>query len=318
MLHTATTIQNILRQSVDEHAEVRCGDDQFTLSPYLSGSFNLYHAHVLGNSIIFAEDITNEASASKRLKALEQAINESVIIFLPNLTPPLKRSLIKTQQGFITAQGDMYIPQLALVLKANATKKALRIKTFNPGQQQAFLYCLLEENTVTQEGLREKTGMSTASASRALSTLSDMGLIDYTISGKTGRKRTYFVPDKTEFFHKGKNLFGDPIKSIEYVPQALSNGASISGLSALAARSELVGPTNKIVAFGPDAGSFDSIDPIAQENFCVAQRLSYDPSPFAQNGVVDPFTMLMTIDEKDERISIALREALGAYPWYTD
>lgn len=318
MLHTATTIQNILRQSVDEHAEVRCGDDQFTLSPFLSGSFNLYHARVLGNSIIFAEDTANGEGASKRLKALERAINESIIIFLPNPTPSLKRSLIRSQQGFITTQGDMYIPQLALVLKANAVKKIHQGRSFNPGQQQAFLYCLLEENAVTQEGLKEKTGMSTASASRALSALSDMGLIDYTISGKTGRKRTYFVPDKTEFFHKGKNLFGDPIKSIEYVPQALSNGASISGLSALALRSELVAPTNIIVAVGPNVDFIGNIDPIEQENLCVAQRLSYDPSPFAQNGVVDPFTMLMTIDENDERISIALREALGAYPWYTD
>lgn len=318
MLRTATTIQNFLKQSVDEHAEVRCIDDQFSLSPYLSGSFNLYHAHVLGNSLIFAKDTANGEGASRRLRALEQAINDSVIIFLPHLTPSLKRSLIKTQQGFITAQGDMYLPQLALVLKANAAKKTRRTRTFNPGQQQAFLYCLLEENAVTQEGLREKTRMSTASASRALSALSDMGLIDYTVSGKTGRKRTYFVLDKTEFFHKGKNLFGDPIKSIEYVPQSLAHDFPVSGLSALAARSELVAPPNKIVAVGPNAGSFDSIDPIERENLCVAQRLSYDPSLFAQNGVVDPFTMLMTIDENDERISIALQEALSAYPWYTD
>lgn len=44
--------------------------------------------------------------------------------------------------------------------------------------------------------------------------------------------------------------------------------------------------------------------------------LRFDPSVFAKDGRVDPLTMLLTIDEEDERISIALRQALGGYAWY--
>lgn len=211
----------------------------------------------------------------------------------------------------------MYLPQLAIALKASTQRRSV-IRTFTPAQQQAFLYCLLGSEPFTQEGLRKLTGISAAGASRALSSLSEAALIDYRVGGKTGRKREYFVPNKTELFRKGKKLFGNPIKSCRNEAPAPEDPALVSGLSALAQKSDLVPPLKPIVAIGP-AGRTDenaSIEKIGRA--CVVQRLSYDPSPFAENGAVDPFTMLMTINEDDERISMALRKALGGYSWYED
>lgn len=318
MLSTSYKIQGALRHAADESATVRCADGKFSLSPFLSGSFNLYRGDVLGTSILFAEDASNDDGAPKRLEALEKTVGEPVTVFLPSATTAQKRSLMAARRGFVTGQGDMYLPQLAVALRTSATKKPSSTRAFTPAQQQAFLYCLLEDGPLTQRGLREKTGMSAAGASRALSSLSEAGLIDYEVGGKTGRKRSYFVPDKAELYRRGRKLFGDPIKSVERRPASAAGSFPISGLSALAARSELVGPASRIVATGPAAGSLEDAAATAPEATCIVQRLSYDPLPFAESGVVDPFTMLMTIDEEDERISMSLREALGGYPWYTD
>lgn len=318
MLSTSRNIQSILQRSVDESAKVRCVDEELPLSPFLSGSFNLYRANALGVSVLLAEDISGEDGSQKRLGALGKALGEPVAAVIPSATPSEKRALMAERQGFVTEQGDLYLPQLALALKADAEKRRSEVRAFSPAQQQAFLYCLLGEEELTQEGLREKTGMSAAGASRALSSLVDAGLIDYDIGGKTGRKRTYFVPDKPELFRRGMKLFGNPVKAVERRTNDDVEGAIDSGLTALASRSELAAPRRRVIAIGPNAKMPESPASKDFENPCVVQRLSYDPLPFAESGVADPFTMLATIDEEDERISMALREALGGYEWYTD
>ena len=318
MLSTSRNIRNILQRSVDELAEVRSIDGELPLSPFLSGSFNLYRANVLGTSVLLAKDISGEEGFLKRLDALEKAIGEPVAAVIPSATFSEKRTLMAVRRGFVTEQGDMYLPQIALALTADAAKKRSGVRSFSPAQQQAFLYCLLEEGELTQEGLREKTGMSAAGTSRALSSLVDAGLVDYEVSGKTGRKRTYFVPDKSELFRRGRRLFGDPVKSVARCSAGSGAGLPISGLSALAERSELVAPQRTIVAAGSNNNILETPSEANTDGDILVQRLSYDPVPFAEGGVVDPFTMLMTIDEEDERISISLREALGGFPWYMD
>lgn len=317
MNSTSHSIQSVLRRAADESAIVICVNGEIPLSPFLSGNFNLYRGNVLGSSVLFAEGVSDTDEPIKRLDALERAVGEPVAVFLSSATASQKRSLMAARQGFLTAQGDMYLPQLAVALKAN-TQRRSAIRAFTPAQQQAFLYCLLGNEPFTQEGLRVLTGISAAGASRALSSLSEAGLIDYRISGKTGRKREYFVPDKIELFRKGQKLFGDPIKSYRREVRVPRNRVLVSGLSALAQRSDLVPPSKSIVAIGPNIKTGDDSGNEEVGEACVVQRLSYDPSPFAENGIVDPFTMLMTIDEEDERISMALRKALGGYSWYED
>lgn len=318
MLGTSCRIQDALRRAADESAKVYCADGELALSPFLVGSFNLYRGYVLGVSILFAEDVSGEEGASKRLKVLEEIAGEPVAVFLPFATASDKRKLMAARRGFVTGQGDMYLPQLALAIKAHAAKRPPVSKYFTPAQQQAFLYCLLEDGVLTQEGLRNKTGMSVAGASRALSSLSEAGLVDYEIGGKTGRKRNYFVPDRPELYRRGRKLFGDPVRYTERLPCSLAGKFPVSGLSALALRSELVAPADKFIAIGPSTHVVENAAFAECEETCVVQRLSYDPLPFVENGIVDPFTMLMTIDEEDERISMSLREVLGECPWYTD
>lgn len=311
------SIQSVLRRAVDESAVVECVNGEIPLSPFLSGNFNLYRGNALGSSVLFAEDISGAGETIKRLDALEKAVGEPVVAFLSSATTFQKRSFMAARRGFLTEQGDMYLPQLALALKEGMRRRSA-IRTFTPAQQQAFLYCLLGSEPLTQEGLRELTGISAAGASRALSSLSETGLIDYRIGGKTGRKREYFVPDKAEFFRRGKKLFGSPIRSYENKVCTPEDRVLASGLSALAERSDLLPPSNAIVAIGPNVKTNENPGDGEIEKTCIIQRLAYDPIPFAENGAVDPFTMLMTIDEEDERISMALRKALGGYSWYED
>ena len=338
MNSSLSKIQDVLRRTVDASAQVEEVSGKVALSPFLLGSFNLYRASALGDSVLFAEDTLGDEGGSKRLVALERALGEPVAVFLPQASASQKRSMMAKRRGFVTARGDMYLPQLAIALKESAARRVATARSFTPAQQQAFLYCLLTDGPLTQDGLRDLTGMSAAGASRALSSLADEGLIDYEVGGKTGRKRLYFVPDAAELIRRGRRLFGDPVKSEETVDASIASGFPDSGFTALARRSELVAPERREVAAGPgvrlsaeeqgaqilDVEELDAREPVVEESdlgsVCLVQRLAYDPRPFANDGMVDPFTMLMTVDNKDgdERVSIALREALKEHAWYTD
>ncbi|WP_147272873.1 helix-turn-helix domain-containing protein [Gordonibacter sp. 28C] len=313
------TIERILHRVIDDAAVVGELDGVAPLSPFLASSFDLYQARVLGQDIIVAEDVADTDGAEKRLQALAKAVGEPVAAYLRSATPARRKDLMKSRQGFITREGDLYLPQLAIALQANPPSESLRPRGFSPSQQQAFLYCLYGREPLTQEGLREATGMSAAGASRALSSLADMGLVDYTAGGRTGRKRYYFVPDKKEFFRRGRELFGDPVKRILTVSASpLTTASPSSGLSALAMRSDLVAPKRRTVAAGSaSAGDLGKSGDDGEEKIDV-QVLRYDPLPFSLAGMVDPFTMLATVGEKDERISMALRKALEDCEWYED
>lgn len=318
MKNVALAIQGVLRRYVDASATVEEMDNAVPLSPFLAGSFDLYEARALGCEFVIAEDVAGPDGAEKRLEALERAVGKPVAAYLRHATPARKRAMAEGRQGFVTREGDLYLPQLALALQASLPVGEARPRSFSPAQQQAFLYCLLRDEPLTQEGLRKATGMSAAGASRALSSLADEGLVDYTAGGRTGRKRYYFVPDRKELFRRGWELFGDPVKAIRTAAASpLTAAAPSSGLSALAAKSDLVAPRRKVVAVGPawtdDLDGQESED--GQESVEV-QVLRYDPLPFASAGAVDPFTMLATVHEEDERVSMALRQALGGCGWY--
>jgi hypothetical protein len=46
--------------------------------------------------------------------------------------------------------------------------------------------------------------------------------------------------------------------------------------------------------------------------------LSYDPTVLADDGLVDPITMLLTLTEHDERIDQAVSDYMKGFWWYTD
>jgi len=112
MLSTSHNIQSILQHTVDESAEVRRVDGELPLSPFLSGSFNLYRANALGVSVLLAEDVSGEDGLPKRLETLEQALGEPVAAVIPSATPSEKRAFMAARQGFVTEQGDIYLPNL--------------------------------------------------------------------------------------------------------------------------------------------------------------------------------------------------------------
>lgn len=309
------TLQN------DIHSEVNVSEFTAPLSAYLASSFSLYIVRVLGKKIIVAEPvfkILDTESMLKQALVLSKQLGNEVNLYLPEISTVQRRLFVENAQGFISKKGDYYLPSLALSFSAQ--KDALRRAQgdFTPIQQAVFLYCLYSgSQAILQVDIQKTLGFSSGSISGALSLFVDLRILDLVVDGKTGRRKSYFIPNKREYYLKGIEYFGSPVKEVFLMSRSAKEDDWLkSGLTALAVRSSLVLPKRMEYAVSSKvAADFTaSFDSSAQE--CVVQVLRYDPTPFAASGCVDPLTMMLTIEDVDERVSLALNEAMEGYEWY--
>jgi DNA-binding MarR family transcriptional regulator len=323
MGQSSKDITSVLMRDVDANACVENFDVR--LSPYLSSSYALHKANILDAEIILAEPENPTSDFGRLIKganALNKALGANIVLYLPDApTRAQRKVLLDARQAFITRDGSYYIPQLALSLIRAQESAVKQRRNFNPTQQLVFLYCLYTNSgqQIEANDIQKALALSSGSVSYALSAFEDYGLIQYTTGGKTGRKKSYYVEDKARFYRKGINFFGNPVKETLEAPLSCVDSSWLkSGLSALSEQSDLLPPNKPYFAISPKQAKELTLKADDGEGYCNIQFLRYDPALFAEGGCVDPLTMLLTIDEEDERISIALKQALGGFEWYQD
>ncbi len=314
----AALIEQALRRDVDAKASVRPLSAQ--LSPFLSGAYCLYEAELLDVSIVIAQPKDGVAGRQKlavRTSALAKSLGRPVTLYLTRISRPQRLSLIEAKQGFITADGNCYLPQLALLLSCNVDESVDVTRPFTPMQQAVFLHCLYAGQPIELVNVQAALGVSSGSASPALSELARIGLLECSVGGKTGRKKSYRIRDKKKYFGDGMKYFGSAVREVIEAPSSIvGNDWLKSGLSALSEVSDLLPPELPEYAISRKQAKAIPTNPDESASRCVVKVLKYDPLPFARDGRVDPATMLLTIDEDDERVSIALRQALEGQEWY--
>ena len=330
MRSVAQAIERLLRQYVDSAGWVEEYDTRNRLSPFLAGSFSIYRAEMLGREVFFAEctDGTDDYVAlGRRLDQLTKSLGiphgERVVLYAGSLPPNVRRSFLESGIPFATTD-DIYVPFLSFRIGAYRQRPMPMLRRFRSSDQSVFLFGLYAEGGFIQEDVMSRTGLSVGSVSRALANLVAARVLDFEVAGRTGRKKTYFRTDDHAYYQAGVELFGDAVQSTA-LTNALPQDAEplVSGLSALALTSDLLVPSKEVWAIAPSRARSVTLtepDPLSSFRHAI-QILNYDPKPFAQGDRVDPFTMLMTIsraDRNDERIRIALREALGGCAWYQD
>ena len=320
MTEDTNALEQALRRDIDPNATVRSLNAK--LSAYLTSAYKLYDVQLLGEALVLAEpNETNSSPAkiAKRTNVLSKSLGKPTVLYFSALSRPQRRVLIENGQPFITHEGDYYLPQLALSLSKKALSKINRERPFSPAQQAVFLYCLYTEKDISHPCMQNVLGLSSGSISSALSLFVELGLLEFTTNGKTNRKKSYRLRDKAKFYYDGISRFGSPVREVIIAPLSVAKTNWLkSGLSALAKQSDLLPPERPEFAVSPVQARQIPLSSDDSANPCSIKVLKYDPAPFAVHGLVDPLTMLLTIDDKDERISFALKQALRSCEWYQD
>lgn len=175
---------------------------------------------------------------------------------------------------------------------------------------------------VTEE-LAKKLGVSNMTVLRAREELQHIQVINLEVGGKTGRKKIYEPIDRKEYYRIGRTYLINPVKKCIYVNH-IPDDIQVykAGETALAEQTLLGEPSNEIFAANMKSAFFKN-DRVTKaqalmEGLPQIQIMQYDIGKLTYNQYVDPISLIMSIDKKDDRTEIAIDELMEGTVWYEE
>jgi len=316
-----------LQENIDESAKIAAVDTKSTLSPIMNSRYAYWELSLLDNKYLLANprDTFTAKQLSRDFARVESETNLSAILYVDALTPYMKRSLIAAKVPFLLSDKQVYLPFITLNITGAKFAAAYKRDSFTPSAQQIFLYLLYAEITpVTQQDIQEALGLPAITVSRAIGELKALDLVGVAIGGKTNRQQEIEIEDRKSFYKRGMAYFGKAIRQSIYCTGDLDRQLVLCGLSALSKRTMLTPPKHKSYALPSRKLKSLNMVQVTKEEYLdtdVAIKvdlLTYDPSGLALDGMADPVTMILTLQERDERVDKELANYMERYVWYTD
>lgn len=320
--------ERYLRENVDQGLTIKPWKKLNKTPVFLRDVYNFYEMTILGTRCVLLA-VVNEAPGinqiHKHIKQMKNLTNRQIVLFYKRITRYRRKSLIENRIAFVVADGQMFLPFLGLDLNKTQEHAEDNKKSFTTPAQIAYLYFLYRpEEVINTTEFAKRLGFNIMTASRALNELYNANLVAYEMGGKTGRSKEYRrIPDP-HFFLKGRDYLKTPVRKTIYIKKKPA-GALTSGLAALAELSMLNPPSHPILAIAKNQLDYEQVEMVQNRDLIRDYKLvelelwDYDPGLFSNHGHVDVLSLYASLkDEHDERVRLALEEALQGEPWYTD
>ncbi|MDL2250061.1 MarR family transcriptional regulator [Lachnospiraceae bacterium OttesenSCG-928-J05] len=323
-------LEKQLAKTVDNNASIQKYDARAQLTPYLAGAYEFYKVNVLGTSFLLIKGLDERMTmhTQKHIHTIEDRLGMYAAVWEERMTPYKRKKYLSERIPFIIGNNQMFLPFLGtyLDLREEKSQEEKKVKKFTPAMQIIFLRVLYGTETKwTQAELSKETGVTAMTVSRTLEIFVNMGLLEYSVEGLTGRKKIYVVKDTGDFFKEGEKYLINPVKKSFYVksiPKKMKYFTS--GLSALGENTMLSEPSYTIVAIYRKA----DIETLKQEEIAKeeayeeslfeVQEMKYDISRITKDSIIDPISLICSLADMDERIEIAIEEMMERYVWYKD
>jgi hypothetical protein len=299
-----------------------------TLPQYLKQRYSLFEIAIdrrwfMG---ILLEDNTDfrPATFEKHLRQImPHASNlEGYCLIAQDLPGYVRQRLVERKIPFVVPGLQMFWPELGLAVQARKARSGyVPVEIVSPATQAVLIFALTGGITelVTPKVLAEKLGYTTMTMSRALDEIeaNKMGTVV-----RKGRERLLY-PEMAEVLWKRVLPFiRNPVRETVRIKEDQLDPKlrMAAGETALARQSMLVPPREPIYALGRQAwkeiAANLKIIPVEDEGTCRIQLWRYNPALFSVNGMVDSFSLYLSLgDEGDERIQSALEEMLEKVLW---
>lgn len=318
-----------LKKIIDVNVEIEKLNPGNNLSLHLKRSFEYFLINFLDSKFVLLKPTENQSvdKLKKQMDIIAEEMKMPSALLFEDVTPYKVKKMINERVAFISEENQMYLPFMAIHLKKQNQNKIEKsnIDKFSPGTQMVFLYILYSNNQEFEmEDMSEKLNVSLMTTVRAMKDLKNIGVINYLVAGKTGRKKVFKPINKKEYYKIGRKYLVNPVKKIKYVNELpLDIKIYKSGLTALSQRTNLAEPAQKVYAVNScveeKIRNFEVSAEIAEEEkLTKVQILKYDISSFTETEYVDPVTLIYGIDDMDERIEMALEELYGDEKWFVE
>jgi len=322
-------IYEYLQRNIDSDVQIHKWDTKNKLSLYLAGSFEYYLVKLLDAAFLLLRPF--EQQTVQKLKTQMQMIEEQTdmpaVLLLEDMSAYRIKKMLQERIPFIAIDQQMYLPFMALHLKKQRDHMAETPvhEKFTPATQLIFLYILYsEKEEFGLDEVAEKLNISSMTAVRGMNELKRIGLVEYKIGGKTGRKKVFKRIVKNEYYKKGREYLSNPVRKVMYISEISANIKLYkSGLTALGEQTMLGEPKQKVYAADSKAETIlkkkqVSKETALEEQLPKVQILKYDIGRLTRNDYIDPISLIAGLDEKDERIELAIAELMEDEGWFVE
>lgn len=264
------------------------------------------------------------ATVRKQMAQVQSKWTGEVIYLCPTLSAYNRKRLIEQRVPFVSPGNQMYLPMLGIDLREHF--RQTRISTpgkISPATQAVLIHALLQEKVqgFTPSRLAYALGYTAMTLTRAFTELESLGL---GAVFSVGRERVLsFGDNKKDLWERAQVFMRSPVKKRVFIhPPADPWGGLPAGLSALAHKTMLAPPITSVYALGMNDWQamqlYPGIEvlPHPEAGAVEVEIWHYSPLLFQHEGVVDPFSLYLSLrDNTDERVQSALEKMMAEVLW---
>lgn len=312
-----------LAEALGTQPEVTTFPAQKELPPYLQQRYALFLLRWEGRRFILAQPRDQAqikpATLEKDFARLPRDGAEDIGLLADSLPGYLRKRLIDRRIPFVIPEYQLFWPALGVVVREKQGKaRPKEVEAFTPAAQVVVL-CVLNGRAhppLSPKPLAEALGYSRMSMGRALDEIvaAEVGSEET----RRGRSRQVELPrTRQSLWQKARPFMRSPVQRelVTWERDVATNSRYWAGEFALAKESMLGPPAMPVFAIGPAGWSKlkDQLEnlPFGEAGACTLQVWRYEPEVVARDGVVDPFSLWLSLaDHPDERVEGALEELL--------
>jgi DNA-binding MarR family transcriptional regulator len=297
-----------------------------TLPHILRNTYDFSKVKILEQWYLFFTPAYDEpispANLAKQFTWLERETGRRGIFGAPALDAYTRRRLMGYKIPFIVPENQLYLPDLGIDLREYFKKQQQPYNMLTPQAQFILLAYLLKKlviNKRTASNLATVFQTTKMTMGRAIEDLSNHELIKIIPKGR--EKEFQFTDTGYGLWEKALPSMSSPVYKRLYFEKFHSAGTMRSGLSALSVRTMLAEPNRQILAISHTIWNRkyrnNTGATVPAEDAPIEVELwRYDPKPLGSMGMVDPFSLYLSLrDQQDERVEQARDQLLKEFTW---
>jgi DNA-binding MarR family transcriptional regulator len=263
------------------------------------------------------------ATIQKHILQVQKKWDHRIIYVQSKISAYNRKRLIEHKLPFVVPGNQMFLPFLGIDLREHFKKIRNIDPRCSPSTQTVVLYALLHGTgkSFTPKILAGLLGYTPMTMTRAFDELQTAGLGEIAMEGRERVLR--FDRNKKKLWEKARKFLRNPVKKRFWVKNFTDEALGVTaGLTALAHYSALAEPANPVIAIAGkkwkkiknrnDAMELAIAEPDARE----LEIWSYTPRLFEKGGVVDRFSLYLSLQANDdERVESALEKMMEQITW---
>ncbi len=320
--------EQYLKDILDLHVAATPWPKSAKLPFFLKDQYGFYETRLLEIPCLVMLDKGKKepppAAVRKHMDQLRNHWDGDIIYVRNQVTAYNRKRLIGHKVPFVVPRNQMYLPMLGIDLREHFRSLLTETTTLRPSTQVLIIHMILRKDSqdlLTPAEVAQELGYTPMTMTRAFDELEAADLADIF---QKGRQRCLRVPEsKKELWEKTQPLLRSPVKKKVHVklpPNDLPGPRA--GLTGLAHYSSLAKPDHPVCALAKDnwkvLQKFPDIEEVPHRDpgTVEIEIWGYPPELFAENRVVDPFSLFLSLkDNPDERVDAALDKMMRSVQW---